>query len=109
MRKKYSFLNFRYNDFKNDALSRCNCTPQYSSELTIAARCDLNDPNGTYPDPVLGYRPHGATDAKVRIYFSFEQTRSLHSNAFLNFLFIVRMEIELAFHFLSVLIVILYS
>ncbi len=61
------YLNNRYNDFKNDPLSKCNCTPPYSAELTIAARCDLNDVNGTYPDPPLGHRVHGATDAKVRI------------------------------------------
>lgn len=58
-------LTNRYNDFKNDPLSACNCTPPYSSELTIAARCDLNPINGTYPDSPLGHRVHGATDAKV--------------------------------------------
>ncbi len=64
------YLNNRYNDFKNDPLSKCNCTPPYSAELTIAARCDLNIPKpsgGIYPDEVLGYRVHGETDAKVRI------------------------------------------
>jgi len=56
----------RYNDFKNDTLSECSgCKPPYSAELSIAARCDLNDPKGTYPDEPLGYRPHGATDAKI--------------------------------------------
>ncbi|CAF4344731.1 unnamed protein product, partial [Adineta steineri] len=54
----------RYNDFKNDALSKCKCDPPYSAELTIAARCDLNPANGTYPDSPLGHRVHGATDAK---------------------------------------------
>ncbi|CAF3816372.1 unnamed protein product [Rotaria magnacalcarata] len=58
----------RYNDFKNDPLSKCNCTPPYSSELTIAARCDLNPSNGTYPDSPLGHRIHGATDAKITNY-----------------------------------------
>ncbi|CAF3461697.1 unnamed protein product [Rotaria socialis] len=58
----------RYNDFKNDPLSRCNCSPPYSSELTIAARCDLNPSNGTYPDSPLGHRIHGATDAKITNY-----------------------------------------
>ncbi len=63
------YLNNRYNDFKNDPLSKCNCTPAYSAELTIASRCDLNlpTPNGTYPDEALGHRVHGETDAKVRI------------------------------------------
>jgi hypothetical protein len=59
-------LSTRYNDFQHDDLSACNCTPAYSSELTIAARCDLNNINGTYPDSALGHRPHGATDAKVK-------------------------------------------
>ncbi|CAF4013335.1 unnamed protein product [Rotaria sp. Silwood2] len=58
----------RYNNFQNDSLSACNCTPPYSSELTIAARCDLNPSNGTYPDPPLGHRIHGATDAKITNY-----------------------------------------
>jgi len=64
----------RYNDFKNDPLSECaTCTPNhYSSELTIAARCDLNDPNGKYPYDVLGHRVHGATDAKITNYTMFQ-------------------------------------
>ena len=48
-------------------MSRCNCTPPFSATLTIAARCDLNDVNGTYPDEPLGHDCDGATDAKVRI------------------------------------------
>jgi len=55
----------RYNDFQHDEFSKCNCTPPYSAILTIAARCDLNDINGTYPDRALGFRCSGATDAKV--------------------------------------------
>ncbi|CAF0742378.1 unnamed protein product [Adineta steineri] len=58
----------RYNDFKNDPLSKCKCDPPYSAELTIAARCDLNPANGTYPDSPLGHRVHGATDAKIMNY-----------------------------------------
>lgn len=55
----------RYNDFKHDPISRCNCTPPYSAENTIAARSDLNDPNGKYPFGALGQRNHGAVDVKV--------------------------------------------
>jgi len=55
----------RYNDFKNDPQSACNCTPPYSGENAIAARSDLNPPNGTYSVPVFGFRDHGATDVKV--------------------------------------------
>ena len=54
----------RYNDYTHDPLSRCNCTPPYSAEVSIAngdlaltkialqaaisTRGDLNDPNGKY-------------------------------------------------------------
>jgi len=55
----------RYNDFKNDPLSKCNCTPPYSGENAIASRSDLNPANGTYPFSALGHRPRGATDVKV--------------------------------------------
>ncbi len=55
----------RYNDFKNDPLSKCNCTPPYSAEYAIAARNDLNDPNGRYPIENLGFRPLGAIDMKM--------------------------------------------
>jgi len=44
----------RYNDFKNDPLSKCECDPPYSGELAISARCDLNPKNGTYPFMNLG-------------------------------------------------------
>jgi hypothetical protein len=44
----------RYNDYQNDPLSRCNCTPPYSAENAISARCDLNPANGTYPIKQLG-------------------------------------------------------
>jgi len=56
----------RYNDFKNDPLSKCNCTPNaYSAENAISARSDLNVKNGTYPFAALGHRRHGATDCKA--------------------------------------------
>ena len=53
---KSSFLyNYRYNDFKHDPLSACNCTPPYSAENSISARSDLNSPNGTYPFSALSH------------------------------------------------------
>ncbi|XP_013790770.1 putative phospholipase B-like 2 [Limulus polyphemus] len=55
----------RYNNFTKDPLSRCNCTPPYSAENAIAARCDLNPKNGSYPFSALGHRSHGATDMKL--------------------------------------------
>jgi len=59
----------RYNDFKNDPLSRCEgCNPPYTGENAIAARCDLNDPHGTYPIASWGFRDHCATDAKITSY-----------------------------------------
>ena len=56
----------RYNDFKHDPLSRCNCTPPYSAENAISARCDLNPAHGKYPFGALGHRLHGGADMKVR-------------------------------------------
>lgn len=58
----------RYNDFKNDALSRCDCSPPYSAENAISSRCDLNPANGTYPFAALGHRAHGGTDVKVSFF-----------------------------------------
>ena len=58
----------RYNDFKNDPLSKCNCTPPYSAENAISARNDLNPKNGTYPFPALSHRSHGGTDVKATSY-----------------------------------------
>lgn len=55
----------RYNDMFHDPLSKCNCTPGYTGEFAIAARCDLNDPNGKYPISAFSFRPHGAIDAKM--------------------------------------------
>ncbi|PAV56551.1 hypothetical protein WR25_23852 [Diploscapter pachys] len=53
------------NNFTKDPLSRCNCNPPYSGENAIACRSELNPKNGTYPFGSLGFRDHGATDAKV--------------------------------------------
>jgi hypothetical protein len=58
-------LLFRYNDFKNDPLSRCNCTPPYSGFNTISARLDLNNPDGTYPIDELGFGLVGGFDMKA--------------------------------------------
>ncbi|GBM34367.1 Putative phospholipase B-like 2, partial [Araneus ventricosus] len=69
----------RYNDFTNDPLSRCNCTPPYSAENAIAARCDLNPINGTYPFGALGHRQHGAIDMKLS---SFELSKNYEFVAF---------------------------
>lgn len=55
----------RSNDFKNDPLSVCNCTPTHNGENAIAARSDLNPANGKYPWGALGHRNHGATDTKI--------------------------------------------
>lgn len=55
----------RYNNFQEDPLSRCDCTPPYSAESTIAARSDLNSPNGKYPIKDQGFMDMGATDAKI--------------------------------------------
>jgi len=55
----------RYNDYTKDPYSACNCTPPYSAENAISARCDLNPRNGTYPFGALGHRSHGGTDMKL--------------------------------------------
>lgn len=55
----------RYNDYQNDPLSKCNCTPPYSAINAISARCDLNPEDGKYPFPSLGHRPMGGTDMKL--------------------------------------------
>ncbi|KAG8181375.1 hypothetical protein JTE90_008843 [Oedothorax gibbosus] len=65
----------RYNDYTNDPLSRCNCTPPYSAENAISARSDLNPANGTYEFGALGHRQHGGTDMKLttsELFKSFE-------------------------------------
>ena len=62
-----SLLLCRYNDYTKDPLSKCDCTPPFSAENAISARCDLNPSNGSYPFPSLGHRDHGATDMKVSL------------------------------------------
>ena len=39
-------LFFRYNNYKNDPFSKCDCDPPYSGENTISARSDLNPVDG---------------------------------------------------------------
>lgn len=63
----------RYNNYKEDPLSACACTPPYSAENAIAARSDLNPANGSYPLPFLGHRLHGATDYKGTNYELFQK------------------------------------
>ncbi|CAI5508225.1 unnamed protein product [Closterium sp. Naga37s-1] len=58
----------RYNDFRRDPLSACNCTPPYSAEIAIAARGDLNEAGGKYELPFLGLRDHAETDSKITGY-----------------------------------------
>lgn len=59
----------RYNNFKEDPLSRCEgCDPPANGENTISARSDLNPANGTYPFGALKQRPHGGTDMKLTSY-----------------------------------------
>lgn len=55
----------RYNNYTEDPVSACDCSPPYSGENAISARCDLNPRNGTYPFSALGHRSHGGTDMKV--------------------------------------------
>ena len=57
----------QYNDYENDPLSSCDvCSPPFSAMFSIAARDDLEDPNGHYP-PVLGmgHKADGAIDVKM--------------------------------------------
>lgn len=75
---------FRYNNFKEDPLSRCEgCNPPENGENAISARSDLNPANGTYPFGALRQRPHGGTDMKVfcpRLccHFTFDQLAVTH-------------------------------
>ncbi|XP_077523117.1 putative phospholipase B-like 2 [Amblyomma americanum] len=54
----------RYNDYKNDPLSVCNCTPPYNPVFAIAARHDLLCPRGKYGLPEMNRRGVGGIDAK---------------------------------------------
>ncbi|XP_072145602.1 putative phospholipase B-like 2 [Dermacentor andersoni] len=55
----------RYNDYKNDPLSRCNCTPPYNPVFAISARHDLLCPSGKYDAPGMNRRAVGGIDTKV--------------------------------------------
>ena len=56
----------RYNNFRQDPLSKCDCTPLgHSAENAISARNDLNPKSGVYPFGALGHRSHGGTDMKL--------------------------------------------
>jgi len=55
----------RYNNYQTDPLSKCDCTPPYSANAAIAARGDLNLPNGKYPFNGLGFEDMGAIDFKA--------------------------------------------
>lgn len=60
------FSLIRYNNFKEDPLSKCEgCDPPGNGENAISARSDLNPANGTYPFGALRQRQHGGTDMKV--------------------------------------------
>ncbi|KAH7953697.1 hypothetical protein HPB49_011491 [Dermacentor silvarum] len=61
----------RYNDYKNDPLSRCNCTPPYNPTYAIAPRFDLLDPHGTYDIPDMYPRAVGGIDVKLTNYTLF--------------------------------------
>ena len=67
-------LFFRYNNYKNDPFSKCDCDPPYSGENTISARSDLNPVDGKYPFDALGHRDHGGiklyTLFKFHIFFN---------------------------------------
>uniref|UniRef100_A0A0K0DX97 Phospholipase B-like n=1 Tax=Strongyloides stercoralis TaxID=6248 RepID=A0A0K0DX97_STRER len=63
----------RYNDYKNDKFSRCNCTPPYTAEAAISARGDLNPINGTYEVEGMGHRNHGSLDYKGTNYELFKK------------------------------------
>lgn len=56
----------RYNDYQHDPLSRCDCTPPYSAESTIAARSELNSPNGRYPIKDLGFMDMVETVPRIK-------------------------------------------
>ncbi|XP_037567444.2 putative phospholipase B-like 2 [Dermacentor silvarum] len=55
----------RYNDFRNDPFSVCNCTPPYNPTYAVAARYDLMDPQGIYNTPGMYRHAVGGIDAKV--------------------------------------------
>ncbi|XP_065305161.2 putative phospholipase B-like 2 [Dermacentor albipictus] len=61
----------RYNDYKNDPLSRCNCVPPYNPTYAVAPRYDLLDPHGTYDIPEMYPRAVGGIDVKLTNYTLF--------------------------------------
>lgn len=63
----------RYNDYRNDPFSRCNCTPPYSASNAIAARSELNPINGQFPFPNIAHDASGAIDAKITSYSLFQK------------------------------------
>ncbi|XP_017269074.1 putative phospholipase B-like 2 [Kryptolebias marmoratus] len=64
----------RYNNFKEDPLSRCEeCNPPENGENTISARSDLNPANGTYPFGSLTQRSHGGIDMKMTSYEMYKE------------------------------------
>ena len=63
----------RYNNFREDPLSKCECDPPFSAENAISSRNDLNPKNGTYPFAALGHRSHGGTDMKLTTSLLFEK------------------------------------
>ena len=60
-----NFFKTRYNNYRNEPFSKCDCVPPFSGENTISARSDLNPADGKYPFNALGHRDHGATDMKM--------------------------------------------
>ncbi|XP_075730028.1 putative phospholipase B-like 2 [Rhipicephalus microplus] len=63
----------RYNDYTNDPLSRCNCTPPYNPVYAISSRYDLLDPKGEYDVPRMYRRPVGGIDMKLTTYDKFKR------------------------------------
>lgn len=71
----------QYNNFQHDDLATCQCKPPYSGENGIAARSDLNPPDGTYAFSALGHRLHGAIDLKVTSSELFSQQLSCYASS----------------------------
>ncbi|CAD5214772.1 unnamed protein product [Bursaphelenchus okinawaensis] len=67
------FKLMRYNDYKHDEFSRCECNPPYTAEAAISTRGDLNPANGTYQIDGMGHRNHGSLDYKGTNYELFKK------------------------------------
>ncbi|KAH7698162.1 Protein F09B12.3 [Aphelenchoides avenae] len=65
----------RYNNYTQDPLSRCACTPPYTAEAAISTRGDLNPADGKYPVAGMGHRNHGSLDFKGTNYENFVKLR----------------------------------